>query len=77
MAISIRGHCFGIETMQNRCYEHGGRLEICVKILDLLQEPRKDVTKSLDARHTKFYGRQTESVDGGQAKLIRARAGLA
>ena len=42
----------------------------CVKILDLLQEPRKMITKSLDAR-------QTESVDGRQTVSLRARAGLA
>jgi hypothetical protein len=32
----------------------------CVKILDLLQAPRKMVTKSMDAGQTKWDGKQTE-----------------
>ena len=51
-----------------------------VKILDLLQDPQKEVTKSLDARQTttkSIDARQTESMDGRQTKSIRARAELA
>ena len=54
---------------------------VFVKILDLLQEPRKTVTNLIDAGQTESMGgRQTKtesSLDGQQTKRIRARADLA